>query len=131
MRRNRAAEVDAIPSDCVIASTASQQPSAASAAPSPSVSLGFDDPIVKALNEMISAKVDWTQLSEEQKKHLIDLFKALNKKEVFAKLVEVFPGPHQKPTRESIGDAIFSQAQTKSKTKKPKASLSSAAAAEP
>ena len=79
---------------------------------------------------MISAKVDWTQLSEEQKKLLIDLFAGLNREQVFAKLEKVFPGPDQKPTRKSIGDAIFPQAQTNSKPKKPKASAA-AAAAEP
>jgi hypothetical protein len=128
LRRNRSAEVDPIPLACANVLTASQHPSAASAEPSPSVSLGFDDPIVKALNAMKLAEVDWTQLSEEQKKHLIDLFAAVSRTQVFAKLEEVFPGPDQKPTRTKIGEVILPQAQANSKTKKPKASSSAAAA---
>ncbi len=79
---------------------------------------------------MKSAVVNWTQLSEEQKKHLIVLSAGLDRKLVSANLNTVFPGENLKETRKIIGDAIFSQAQTNSKPKKPKAS-SAAAPAEP
>jgi hypothetical protein len=88
------------------------------------------DPIEKALNTMISAKVDWAQLSEEQKKHLNDLFANFSIQEMFLKLEQVFPGTSQKQTRTAIGKIIAVPASSKNITPK-KSSSSAAAAAKP